>query len=94
MADSTSVDMRAALGNVLASEHADLLRECVALILREVREMGVARLAGAERCERSEEQASHRNGYCARRLDTCGHPGARDPEAAYGVSSRGLSRAG
>jgi hypothetical protein len=43
---------------VLAQEHAELLREGVALMLREVMEMDVARLAGAERYERSGERAA------------------------------------
>jgi transposase-like protein len=60
MADPTSVDVRAALGKVLESDHADLLREGVSLILREVMEMEVARLAGAEHYERSDERSSYR----------------------------------
>jgi hypothetical protein len=56
MADSGSLGVRAELGKVLESEHADLLREGVALILREVMEAEVARLAGAERYERSDER--------------------------------------
>jgi hypothetical protein len=39
------VDMRPGVGRVLASEHADLVREGVALILRGVREIEVAGLA-------------------------------------------------
>jgi putative transposase len=42
----------------------------VALVLREVMELEVERLAGAERYERSEERASYRNGYRPRRFDT------------------------
>jgi len=70
MADSGSVGVRAELGKVLESEHADLLREGVALVLREVMEMEVARLAGAERYERSGERAAYRNGCRPRELGT------------------------
>ena len=70
MADPGSLGVRAELGKVLESEHAELLREGVALVLREVMEMEVARLAGAERYERAEDRAAYRNGYRSRRLDT------------------------
>jgi putative transposase len=70
MADPGSLGVRAELSKVLESEHADLLREGVALVLREVMELEVERLAGAERYERSEERASYRNGYRPRRFDT------------------------
>jgi putative transposase len=70
MADPASLGARAELGKVLADEHADLLREGVALVLREVMEMEVARLAGGERYERTDERSAYRNGYRPRRLDT------------------------
>ncbi|MCA1846013.1 MAG: IS256 family transposase [Thermoleophilaceae bacterium] len=70
MADTGSLGVRAELDKVLADEHADLLREGVALVLREVMEMEVARLAGADRYERSGERAAYRNGYRPRELAT------------------------
>ena len=70
MADPGSLGVRAELSKVLESEHGDLLREGVALVLREVMELEVARLAGAERYERTEERAAYRNGYRSRRFDT------------------------
>ena len=70
MADPGSLGVRAQLSKVLSDEHADLLREGVALVLREVMELEVGRLAGAERYERAEERASYRNGYRPRRFDT------------------------
>jgi putative transposase len=73
MAETVSVDVRAALGKVIESDHADLLREGVSLILREVVEMEVARLAGADHYERSDERSTYRNGYRTRRLDTRGN---------------------
>jgi putative transposase len=70
MTDPLSLDVRAELGKVLTDEHADILREGVALVLREVMEMEVARLAGGDRYERTEDRASYRNGYRSRRFDT------------------------
>lgn len=70
MTDTPSLGVRAELGKVLTDEHADILREGVALILREVMELEVARLAGGDRYERAEERASYRNGYRSRRFDT------------------------
>lgn len=40
MADEGMVALRDALGKILASEHADVLREGVGLVLREVMELG------------------------------------------------------
>jgi hypothetical protein len=47
MADPGSLGVRAELSKVLSDEHADLLREGAALVLREVMELEVGRLAGA-----------------------------------------------
>lgn len=58
MTDPLSLGARAELGKVLTDEHADILREGVAMILREVMEMEVARLAGGERYERTDERAT------------------------------------
>jgi hypothetical protein len=56
---------------VLASEHADVLRESVALMVREMMELEVSRLAGAELGERApERRTAQRNGYRERRWDT------------------------
>jgi transposase-like protein len=70
MTDTPSLGVRAELGKVLTDEHADILREGVALILREVMETEVARLAGGDRYERTDERTAYRNGYRGRRFDT------------------------
>ncbi len=70
MADAGIVALREALGKVLECEHADLLREGVALLSRELMEAEVAAVAGAERYERTDERAAYRNGYRPRQLDT------------------------
>lgn len=70
MADQESMTVRAALGKVLGDEHADVLRESVRLVLREIMEAEVAGLAGAERYEHSPERVAQRNGYRQRDWDT------------------------
>jgi transposase-like protein len=70
MADPGMVALREALGKILEAEHADVLREGVALVYRELMEAEVAEQTGAERYERSEERAAYRNGYRPRSLNT------------------------
>jgi putative transposase len=70
MADEGMVALRDALGKILASEHADVLREGVGLVLREVMELEAAQATGAERYERSSERQTYRNGYRPREWDT------------------------
>jgi putative transposase len=55
---------------VLRDEHADVIRESVRLVAQELMEAEVAELIGAQRGERSEDRATHRNGYRSRRWDT------------------------
>jgi hypothetical protein len=47
MADEGMVALREALGKIMESEHADLLRESVALVVREVMELEASERAGA-----------------------------------------------
>ena len=72
MADEQSMTVREALGEVLGDEHADVLRDSVRMILGELMEAEVSRLAmeaevsrlaGAERYEHSPERVTQRNGY-------------------------------
>ena len=70
MADEGMVALREALGKIMESEHADLLRESVALVVREVMELEASERAGAERYERSSERSTYRNGYRQREWDT------------------------
>jgi len=55
---------------LLASEHADVLRESVAWIVAELMEAEVAAKVGAELGERTPARLTHRNGYRARAWDT------------------------
>jgi putative transposase len=71
MAEVQRMTAREAADKVMALEHADVLRESVALMVREVMELEVARLAGAEHGERAPGQRlAQRNGYRERRWDT------------------------
>ena len=55
---------------VLREEHGDVIRESVRAVARELMEVEVSELIGAERGERTEDRATHRNGYRVRRWDT------------------------
>src|SRR5512132_665434 len=56
---------------VLVDEHADVLRESVAWLARQLMEVEVSELIGAGHGERRpEDRATHRNGYRPRRWDT------------------------
>jgi transposase-like protein len=70
MADAESMSVREAAGKMLQQEHADVLREAVALVVREVMEAEVAAQVGADRYERSETRQAYRNGYRQRPWDT------------------------
>jgi putative transposase len=56
---------------VLLDEHADVLRESLRLVVRELMEVEVAELVGTELRERRPgDRMTHRNGYRPRRWDT------------------------
>jgi putative transposase len=61
---------------VFLDEHADVLRESLKLLVRELMEIEVSELIGAELGERRpDDRATHRNGYRGAAL---GHQGRRD----------------
>ena len=71
MAEAQRMTAREAANNVVAVGHADVLRESVALMVREIMELEVARLTGAEHGERAPgERLAQRNGYRERCWDT------------------------
>ena len=70
MADPYSMTLAEAAGKVLSTEHADVLREAVRLVLAELMEAEVAHAAGAGFYERSPERSTQRNGYRPRTFDT------------------------
>jgi putative transposase len=56
---------------VLLEDHADVVRESVRWVARQLMESEVSELIGAELGERRrEDRATHRNGYRPRRWDT------------------------
>ena len=55
---------------LMSDEHADVLRESVAWMARELMEADVSAQIGAELGERSLERTTQRNGYRARDWDT------------------------
>jgi putative transposase len=55
---------------VLRDEHADVIRESVRAVAQELMETEVSELIGAAHGERTEDRATHRNGYRPRRWDT------------------------
>lgn len=71
MAGSRSLTARQAAREVLASEHADILRESVALMVRQIMKAEIAQLTGAEHGERApDRRQAQRNGCRDRRWDT------------------------
>ena len=70
MADNQSMSLREAVGKVMCAEHADVLREGVMLVVREVMEAEVGELAGAGWYERHPDRVAYRNGYRGREWDT------------------------
>src|SRR3954465_8311472 len=70
MAGADRMQVEEVVRKVLVDEHADVLRESVRWLAGQLMEVEVCELIGAERGERTEDRATHRNGYRARRWDT------------------------
>src|SRR3982750_3788399 len=71
MAGQDRMTIEEVVRKVLRDEHADVIRESVKTIAREIMEAAVAELIGAELGERRpEDRATHRNGYRAREWQT------------------------
>jgi transposase-like protein len=70
MAGQDRMTIREVVREVLRDEHADVIRESVKAVAQEMMEAEVSALIGAERGERTEDRATHRNGYRPRRWDT------------------------
>jgi putative transposase len=63
MAEGQMMTAADVVAGAMAGEHGDLLRDAVALVVRELMEAEVAQLTGAGRGERSAERVTHLNGY-------------------------------
>ena len=70
MAEGQMMTPADVVARAMAGEHGDLLRDAVALVVRELMEAEVAQLTGAQRGERSSERVTHLNGYRPRLWDT------------------------
>ena len=70
MAGQGRMTIEEVVRKVLRDEHADVIRESVRAVAQEIMEAEVSELIGAERGERTDDRATHRNGYRARRWDT------------------------
>jgi transposase-like protein len=63
MAESQSMTSAGVVAKALIDEHADFLRESVAMIAAEIMEAEIERQVGAGKGEVSEARSTHRNGY-------------------------------
>jgi putative transposase len=71
MAEGQSMTLEQVVREVMAGEHADVLRESVRLVVQELMELEVSELIGAELGERNPEgRMTQRNGYRPRQWDT------------------------
>ena len=70
MAEGQSMTTAEVVAKTLIEEHADFLREAVAMVAHELMEAEIAEQIGAARGERSPERTTHRNGYRDRAWET------------------------
>jgi putative transposase len=70
MAGAESMTAEQVVGWLRSEEGADLVRESLRWLVSELMEVEVSELIGARRGERTEDRATHRNGYRFRRWDT------------------------
>ena len=70
MAESQSMTTPEVVAKTLIDEHADFLREAVAMVARELMEAEISTEIGARHGELSAERQTHRNGYRPRHWET------------------------
>ena len=70
MAESQSMTTAEVVAKTLITEHADFLRDAVALVARELMEAEITEEIGAGRGEVSADRTTHRNGYRPRAWET------------------------
>src|SRR3954463_15237499 len=70
MAGAERMTIEEVVRRVLREEHGDVIRESVRVVGQELMEAEVSELIGARLGERTEDRATHRNGYRPRRWDT------------------------
>jgi hypothetical protein len=87
MAESQSMTTPEVVAKTLIDEHADFLREAVAMVAAQIMEAEITGEIGAGKGEVSAARATHRNGYRSRLWDQGRRGRACDPQKALG---RGL----
>ncbi len=70
MAEDQRMTTEQVVAKTLIDEHADFLRDAVAMVACELMEAEIAGGIGAGRGERSPERTTHRNGYRPRARET------------------------
>ncbi len=70
MAEDRMMTPADVVAKAMSGEHGDLLRDAVALVVRELMDAEVEQLTGAGRGERSPERVTHLNGYRPRAWET------------------------
>ena len=70
MAGRDRMTIEEVVRQVLRDEHGDVIRESVRAVAQELMESEISELIGAQHGERTEDRATHRNGYRPRRWDT------------------------
>jgi len=70
MAGRDRMTIEEVVRQVLRDEHGDVIRESVRAVAQELMEAEISELIGAQHGERTEDRATHRNGYRPRRWDT------------------------
>jgi putative transposase len=70
MAGRDRMTIEEVVRQVLRDEHGDVIRESVRAVAQELMRAEVSELIGAGHGERTEDRATHRNGYRPRRWDT------------------------
>lgn len=70
MAEDRMMTPAQVAAKVMGGEHGDLLRDAVALVVRELMEAEVCQLTGAGRGERAEDRVTNLNGYRQRAWET------------------------
>ena len=70
MAGRDRMTIEEVVRQVVREEHGDVIRESVRAVAQELMEAEVSELIGAAHGERTEDRATHRNGYRPRRWDT------------------------
>jgi putative transposase len=70
MAGRDRMTIEEVVRQVLRDEHGDVIRESVRAVAQELMESEISELIGAQHGERTDDRATHRNGYRPRRWDT------------------------